>query len=74
MAKAKITFDLNDADDLNLYRLANESGAMYCVLFEIVHNLKRKFKHNDSIDWNTADLIFKELEEITSDIDLDRFS
>ena len=74
MAKATIVFNLNDPDDLNLYRLANEASTMYCVLFEIVHNLKRKFKHNNDIDWNTADLIFKELEEITSDIDLDRFS
>jgi len=47
---------------------------MYCALFDIKHNLKRKFKHNDSIDWDTADLIFKELEEITSDVDIDSFS
>lgn len=74
MAKAKIIYDLNDSDDLMEYRLANEASAMYCALFEIKNNLKRKFKHNDSIDWNTADLIFKELDEITSEIDLDRFS
>ena len=74
MAKATIVFNLNDPEDLNLYRLANEASTMYCVLFEIKNNLKRKFKHNDNIDWNTADLIFKELEEITSEIDLDRFS
>ena len=74
MAKATIVFNLNDPEDLNLYRLANESSTMYCVLFEIKHNLKRKFKHNDSIDWDTADLIFKELDEITSEIDLERFS
>ena len=40
----------------------------------VYKNLSRKFKHNDSIDWHTADLIFKELDEITSEIDLDRFS
>jgi hypothetical protein len=74
MAKAKITFNLNDIDDLQKFHLHGQVDAMYCALFEIKHNLKRKFKHNNSIDWDTADLIFKELEEITSDVDIDSFS
>lgn len=74
MAKATIEYDLSDSEDLFKYKISNEANIMYGVLFEIKNNLKRKFKHNDIIDWNTADLIFKELDEITSEIDLERFS
>ena len=74
MAKAKIIFDLNDIDDLQKFHLYGQVDAMYCALFEIKKNLKRKFKHNDNIDWDTADLIFAELDEITSDVDIDSVS
>ena len=70
MAKAKIIFDLNNQEDKRAFELYSQIDNMYSALFEITHNLSRKFKHNDSIDWHTADLIFAELDEITSEIDL----
>ena len=72
--EARIIFDLNAPEDKRAFELYGQIDNMASALFEITHNLKRKFKHNDSIDWNTADLIFKELEEMTSEIDLERFS
>jgi hypothetical protein len=62
----KVTFEFNlpeDQLDLDVHIEANE---LYSALFEITHNLKRKWKHSDKDP--SFDEVFDAIYEITKDI------
>lgn len=79
--KAKLEFDLNDADDNMAHLRAVKSLDMALVLWEIEHNLKKKCENLiDSMDSNadaydglyaTFDAIFELLDEY--DIKTEKF-
>lgn len=68
MAKAKITFDLSNPDDVREYNLYNNAEGMFGALFEISCNLKKKMRYaTEEIELksgDTLDIVFEAIAEI----------
>ena len=45
--KAKLIFDLDNADDQKAHKRCIKSSDMACFIFELVNNGWREFKHTD---------------------------
>ena len=71
MAKAKLIFDLSNPDDVREYNLYNNADGMFCSLFEISCNLKKKIRYSiedgriESDD--VLDAVFEAISEILDD-------
>ena len=50
MAKATLEFDMNDPDDAKALKRAVKSTDMAIVLFEITHNLQRKYPDTKEVE------------------------
>jgi len=68
MAKAKITFDLSNQDDVREYNLYNNAEGMFGALFEISCNLKKKMRfaaeEGKLKSGDTLDMVFEAIAEI----------
>jgi hypothetical protein len=77
MAKAKIEYDLNDADDVYAHKRAVKSLDLALALWEITHNTKKGLEwsmEGKEIDkYDALELVFEKIHEIISEhnIDLD---
>ena len=77
MAKAKIEYDLNDADDAYAHKRAVKSLDLALALWEITHNTKKGLEwsmEGKEIDkYDALELVFEKIHEIISEhnIDLD---
>jgi hypothetical protein len=60
--KAILEFDLSNPEEEYAHRRCMDSSKMASVLFEITHNLKRKWKHSE----NQPDLeeVFQEIHNL----------
>lgn len=80
--KAKLTFDLDNPDDMYSYKVHNKAMDMASALFEITHNLRRKVENKIDISQTeltndeVIDYIFNELNQILIDenINTDEFN
>lgn len=65
MAKVTIELDLRDSEDLREYNLFNNANSMFCALWDINYNLKKKLHYQFEGDDNGAlDLVFEKIAEI----------
>lgn len=63
--KAILEFDLSNPDEEYAHRRCVDSFKMAAVLFEITHNLKRKWKFSEKEP--TLDEVFEEIHKLVED-------
>ncbi len=71
MAKATLTFDLNDPDDRMVYMRCNKSLDMALALWELSHNTKKGLGYSmegkDMDQYETLEFVFERIHEIIND-------
>jgi len=71
MAKAKIEYDLNDADDAYAHKRAVKSLDLALALWEITHNTKKGLEwsmEGKEIDkYDALELVFEKIHEILNE-------
>ena len=67
--KAKLIFDLDNPDDVMAYKRAVFSTEMALFIWELRHNTLRKAIKEDLTTTQTIELIIKEMNELSFDID-----
>lgn len=70
MAKAKLTYDLNDSDDAMEHLRAIKSTDMALVLFELIYNTRKRMEYKiESENLDAYDLLDKIMEELADQLD-----
>jgi hypothetical protein len=71
MAKATLTFDLNDPDDRMEYMRCNKSLDMALALWELSHNTKKGLGYSmegkEMDQYETLEFVFERIHEIIND-------
>lgn len=68
MSKAKITFDLSDADDLADYKIVNQANSMYWALWDIMHNTKKSLEYRFEVTDNSNNDVFDGIDAVFEEL------
>lgn len=69
--EAKITFNLDEPDDIEKYQLMMMNDDFHNVVWELAHNFHRQFKYLEDKDI-TYDLLVEKINELLTDINIDK--
>jgi len=78
--KAQLQFDLEDLEDLNAIKRCIQSDSMALILWELVHNSKKKLEwamESDTISrYDALDMVFERINDLLEEhgINIDKIT